>query len=880
MTARTADSRGPRRLAGDLRDPNEAWDVGPVTDAGLAEPRSGGTPPGVNVKATDITCFPATTAPRKRLYSVDVRPHVFDCFVSQTGTIPEEVSDRRTYAGGARSGDDKCSGFGPFRWRLVGWAAPPWFAATPPSEYVFAVFRLDQWFSAMDVSGTPCGPLAVMGDPFQRGRGGGGGTKHYASRRLTTSLNLMDKVPSQGEGKPNQIVCDADAAQKIQEMDCGQSSDETLQGRTRKRKTNADLATNLAENEDNGQLTTVSEKHLQLRSILATLLADESQENLITKILGLLTEITAKKKTSRKRSKTLKETETAKDSPTSNAKPSATHTQESRSKSISAPLQQENEATPPGEQQPLRQPQPSGKDTTKGGQDENAADNDDDGFIKVTNKRKRHRREPQPDTQKPNEHLKEVRIRPKSKTPMGEWKLEILGYLEKTLEIKLPVVAARRMGNTKTVAITFEGEKLPRSILFNRYHAPLCGRTHPREGMDTDTSESECPDPKTYCQLCKKEGHLATDKNCATRRENNRKMRASIQAMKAQARSSQVGARIETVPDPSSNPTAAPATPTVTPQTTVPAKSPSPTSLASSYANMIKVVQWNCRGLRLRAAELNARFHARPQDRPDVLLMQETNTTLTCVGGYAVYSTPTITDKKGGAPGKSSIFISHACPHHQIDLSRWCNDEQEVVAHVAWGYRKSSKTGKELYEEMTQHGMTLMNKEGVKTRTGLGPKSQDTSPDLTDHLPIFVEMSLTKKRKDVNNKRVTRTVNWDEYRKALTSLGKDDTPFEKRLTDDLKIATIIKEVDEDIPVPDLYLLKLWAKRLQALQAYRKGPKTVYGRRKVTRITIEARYYAKRLERQRWLDYSASLSEKTSITALWATCRAMMGKKKN
>ncbi|KAM7289544.1 hypothetical protein ISCGN_029673 [Ixodes scapularis] len=357
----------------------------------------------------------------------------------------------------------------------------------------------------------------------------------------------MDKVLPQGEGKPNQRVCDADAAHEMHEMDCGQSSDETLQGGTRKRKTNVDQATNLAESEDNYQPTTVSEKHRQLRSILATLLAENSQENLITKILGLLTEITAKKKTSRKRSKTLKETETAKDSPTSNAKPSATPTQESLAKSISAPRQQENDATPPGEQQPLRQPQPSGEDTTKGGQDENAADNDDDGFIKVTNKRKRLGRGPQPDTQKPNEHLKEVRIRPKSKTPMGEWKLEILGYLEKTLEIKredvtlkyfpksntisvrtdskevlqkimenytyenakgekievstyqaywkkhikgviydaditgeaeslidlvdskqVPVVAARRMGNTKTVAITFEGEKLPRSILFNR----------------------------------------------------------------------------------------------------------------------------------------------------------------------------------------------------------------------------------------------------------------------------------------------------------------------------------------------------------------------------------------------------------------------------
>lgn len=134
----------------------------------------------------------------------------------------------------------------------------------------------------------------------------------------------MDTVPPQKEGKPNQIVCDADAAHEMHEMDCGQSSNETLQGGARKRKTNVDLATNLAESEDNDQPTTVSEKHRQLRSILATLLAEESQENLITKILGLLTEITAKKKTSRKRSKTLKETETAKDSPTSNAKPSAT----------------------------------------------------------------------------------------------------------------------------------------------------------------------------------------------------------------------------------------------------------------------------------------------------------------------------------------------------------------------------------------------------------------------------------------------------------------------------------------------------------------------------------------------------------------------------
>ena len=41
-------------------------------------------------------------------------PQVFGSFVSQAGTIPEEVSDRRAYAGGARSADDKYSGLGPY----------------------------------------------------------------------------------------------------------------------------------------------------------------------------------------------------------------------------------------------------------------------------------------------------------------------------------------------------------------------------------------------------------------------------------------------------------------------------------------------------------------------------------------------------------------------------------------------------------------------------------------------------------------------------------------------------------------------------------------------------------------------------------------------
>ncbi|KAM7290016.1 hypothetical protein ISCGN_030144 [Ixodes scapularis] len=96
----------------------------------------------------------------------------------------------------------------------------------------------------------------------------------------------------------------------------------------------------------------------------------------------------------------------------------------------------------------------------------------------------------------------------------------------------------------------------------------------------------------------------------------------------------------------------------------------------------------------------------------------------------------------------------------------------------------------------------------------------------------------------------------------------------------LNTATISVNTDEDTPTPDLHPACLWAKRLQLLQRYRRGRKTPAARQAVTRATVVAKEYAKRLETTRWLDYSSSLSERTSIRQLWATSRALMGKKKS
>ncbi|KAG0429287.1 hypothetical protein HPB47_023781 [Ixodes persulcatus] len=49
----------------------------------------------------------------------------------------------------------------------------------------------------MDVSGTPCGPLAVMGDPFQRGGGGGGGGRKIYGANGEATDDSNDAQPKE-----------------------------------------------------------------------------------------------------------------------------------------------------------------------------------------------------------------------------------------------------------------------------------------------------------------------------------------------------------------------------------------------------------------------------------------------------------------------------------------------------------------------------------------------------------------------------------------------------------------------------------------------------------------------------------------------------------
>ncbi|XP_040078035.2 uncharacterized protein LOC120849846, partial [Ixodes scapularis] len=367
----------------------------------------------------------------------------------------------------------------------------------------------------------------------------------------------------------------------------------------------------------------------------------------------------------------------------------------------------------------------------------------------------------------------------------------------------------------------------------------------------------------------------------------------------------------------------------------------------------VNVTQWNCRGLRLRAAQLKATHHNKPQERPDAYLLQEVYCTTVKLTGYKSYANPSIPSVRagqfGGQEGQAMVYIKKHWPQHEIDLQQWCTEHQEVVAvrttqqdipvilvsvyyrpgasvreprdhgwiahldglypkeqkivggdfnlqHTAWGYAKDTSAGQNLLDEMTHHRYTLMNTAGMKTRLSCNAGQNHTTPDTTwtnsphtaihtwkpeadtrgsDHLPIRIVLALNGSAASKPGKRLVHVVNWDLYRSKLQS-STAPTVFES-IKEALLAATTKKQIKLDTPIPDLHLLNLWARRLRALQRYRRGPKNARALREVTRATVAARKYAVQLDRQKLLEFSASLSEKTSAQKLWAVSRAMLGK---
>ncbi|KAG0432421.1 hypothetical protein HPB47_020859 [Ixodes persulcatus] len=523
------------------------------------------------------------------------------------------------------------------------------------------------------------------------------------------------------------------------------------------------------------------------------------------------------------------------------------------------------------------------------------------------------------------------------------------------------VLAARPMSSgSRTGLITFQGPHLPRTVWYRRNvlqvypyrpRAVTCSNCHkighkqdicpepqvcstcgkPHEETMDDQGQVTCPSPIPFCQMCRKNGHLATDKYCSKRidivrriRETARKRAAplknpgSSKPTKLVFQAKQKGGRRSTPPNPPA-PTPTPPAPTATVDQVLPTMQGLFQVFMAIAAQMSNAMQRNPNP---------QAWHNRPQERPDAYLLQEVNCTTIKLNGYKSDADPSVPSVRADRVGQAMIYLHRDWPQHQVNLQQWCTKHQEVVAeprdhgwithldvlypgeqkivggdfnlqHTAWGYARDTSAGRDLMDEMVHHRYTLMNIPGEKTRLSSSIRQDHTTPDLTwtnnphttshtwkpeadtrgsDHLPIRIGLALTGPAALEPGKRLVRVVNWDIYRNRLKN-SKTSTLCDA-IKEAIAAATTKKLVKLHDPTPDLHLLNLWARRLRALQRYRRGPKNARALREVTRATIEARKYAEQLTRQRWLDFSASLSEKTSIRKLWAVSRAMLGRKRD
>lgn len=202
----------------------------------------------------------------------------------------------------------------------------------------------------------------------------------------------------------------------------------------------------------------------------------------------------------------------------------------------------------------------------------------------------------------------------------------------------------------------------------------------------------------------------------------------------------------------------------------------------SRKTKTLDFLQWNCRGLRVRRAELNLRLQQEPKD---ALLLQEINGDNIGLRGYRSFTSPSIIHKRGKKEtvrAQVAVYLRKPLPYEQLDTTQWCNQTQEIVAvrttdndikiilisvyyrpalftndehswlthfvntypkhhiviggdfnawHADWGQDQPNERGVKIQDEYEKAGLNLLNDPEIKTRLGQGPKQKDTTPDLT-----------------------------------------------------------------------------------------------------------------------------------------------------
>lgn len=195
------------------------------------------------------------------------------------------------------------------------------------------------------------------------------------------------------------------------------------------------------------------------------------------------------------------------------------------------------------------------------------------------------------------------------------------------------------------------------------------------------------------------------------------------------------------------------------------------------------ILQWNCRGLRNKKAELS--LWVAQDTAPDIILLQEANLAPLTLRGYRVFSQPSIPPRCARQqatkpPGLSHILVKRSLPATQVPTLHLNTLTREVTTvliqlasqplavtsvywkpapddtdaswlaqvpslapypcviggdfnapHRAWGYSRDSPRGSMTLQVAESVPLTLLNSPNAPTRCPLHAAQSATTPDLT-----------------------------------------------------------------------------------------------------------------------------------------------------
>lgn len=295
---------------------------------------------------------------------------------------------------------------------------------------------------------------------------------------------------------------------------------------------------------------------------------------------------------------------------------------------------------------------------------------------------------------------------------------------------------------------------------------------------------------------------------------------------------------------------------------------------SSTLSENATILQWNCRGLRLKKAELCLRLHSFPV--PKLALSEGTLPGLMLLAGYMKYTSQTI---QTFLYGSATICISRHLPQKKIDVAAFTSPDCECVAvevtiakrtftvvsvfvrclntavcdgllvglvalargsiiksgdfnshHPSWGSTRSSSPGRSIMEDIKNTWLVIGN-DGSHTllRRHLSTSVIDLtlhSPELpvewkispstegSDHFSISISLGSGTRSESRNAK----VVCWDKFCSELL-LSRCDPA--QAIVQAQEVATLRVNVPARQSDPDLRMLNLMASRKRAQRRYRR-----------------------------------------------------------